>query len=672
MKAKQAITKTILLAIFLPLLAGQTGIATANQGLQGVTCSSESDCWAVGAWVNGSGKNQTLIDHWDGTSWSLVLSPNNGTSDNYFYRVTCASESDCWAVGSYRNIDNNDNQTLIEHWDGTSWSIVPSPNTSTVWNALAGVTCPSTSDCWAVGYNDSSDDHHYDTLIEHWDGTSWSIVPSPNNPSPPEQFNNGYGNYLLAVTCASASDCRAVGFYTNIDSNNNETLIEQWDGTSWSIVPSPNEGMRSDLQGVTCSSASDCWAVGEFAGSGVPQTLIEHWDGNSWTIIASPNTSPKQSGLQAVTCVSASECWAVGDGSNTNTLIEQWNGTSWSIVPSSIISTSDLQGVTCSSAANCWAVGERGSIPQTLIERWDGTSWSVVPSPNAVTVSTSSSPTNGGTTSGGGTYASGSSITVSATPNGGYVFTGWARGGSVVSTSASYTFTATSNTTLVAHFTQTYTISTSASPSAGGSTSGGGTYAKGTSVTVTATPNSGYTFTNWTQNGSIVSHSTSYTFTPKGNTTLVANFTTNPVTLSTSASPSNGGTTSGDGTYASGAGVTAKAIPTTGYTFTNWTENGSIVSHLASYTFKLNGNRTLVANFTTTPVTITTSSSPSTGGTTSGGGTYASAANVTVKATANRGHTFINWTQSGSVVSTSASYTFTATANAALTANFTP
>jgi uncharacterized repeat protein (TIGR02543 family) len=199
--------------------------------------------------------------------------------------------------------------------------------------------------------------------------------------------------------------------------------------------------------------------------------------------------------------------------------------------------------------------------------------------------------------SGGGTYASGASVTVSATANAGYVFTSWTQNGSVVSTSASYTFTATSNRTLIAKFTLSYTISVSASPGAGGTTGGGGTYARGSSVTVTATPSSGYTFTNWTANGIIVSHLASYTFTANANRILVANFTTNPLTITTSASPSTGGTTSGDGTYASGARVTVKATSSSGYTFSNWTENGSVVSTLANYTFTATSNRALVANF---------------------------------------------------------------------------
>ena len=148
--------------------------------------------------------------------------------------------------------------------------------------------------------------------------------------------------------------------------------------------------------------------------------------------------------------------------------------------------------------------------------------------------------------------------------------------------------------------TTNYTISTSSSPSAGGSTSGGGTYSSGQSCTVTASANSGYTFTNWTESGTQVSTNASYTFTVSGNRTLVANFTQNPInyTISTSSSPSAGGTTSGGGTYTSGSSCTVTASANSGYTFTNWTESGTQVSTNASYTFTVSGNRTLVANFT--------------------------------------------------------------------------
>ncbi|MFA5773013.1 MAG: ice-binding family protein, partial [Thermoplasmata archaeon] len=216
------------------------------------------------------------------------------------------------------------------------------------------------------------------------------------------------------------------------------------------------------------------------------------------------------------------------------------------------------------------------------------------------TVTLSSNPSAGGTTSGGGTFNSGSSVTVTATPNAGYTFTNWTENGIEVSTNASYQFTISGNRTLVVNFAaMQYTVTLSSNPAAGGTTSEGGTFNSGSSVTVTATPNAGYTFTNWTENGIAVSTNASYTFTISGNSTLVANFAAIVVqyTVTLSSIPALGGTTSGGGTFNSGSSVTVTATPNAGYTFTNWTENGIEVSTNASYTFTISGNRTLVVNF---------------------------------------------------------------------------
>ena len=291
---------------------------------------------------------------------------------------------------------------------------------------------------------------------------------------------------------------------------------------------------------------------------------------------------------------------------------------------------------------------------------------------NTYTIAVSASPSAGGIVTGGGTFAAGSSQTVTATPNSGYTFANWTENGSVVSPSASYTFTLNGNRNLVANFTlNTYTIAVSASPSAGGIVTGGGTFAAGSSQTVTAAPNSGYTFANWTENGSVVSPSANYTFTLNGNRNLVANFTLGTYTIAVSASPSAGGIVTGGGTFAAGSSQTVTATPNSGYTFANWTENGSVVSPSASYTFTLNGNRNLVANFTLGTYTIAVSASPSAGGIVTGGGTFAAGSSQTVTAAPNSGYTFANWTENGSVVSPSANYTFTLNGNRNLVANFT-
>jgi hypothetical protein len=302
---------------------------------------------------------------------------------------------------------------------------------------------------------------------------------------------------------------------------------------------------------------------------------------------------------------------------------------------------------------------------------------------STVTISTSSNPAAAGTTTGAASYASGASVTVSAAPAAGYAFSNWTENGTVMATTPSYTFVASGNRALVANFTPTsgaatYTVATQSSPAAGGTTSGGGSYASGATATVVATPASGYNFSNWTENGTVVSTTASYSFAATANRTLVANFAavqTTTYTVGTQSSPAAGGTTSGGGTFASGATVTVMATPASGYNFSNWTENGTVVATTPGYSFAVSANRALVANFTAAQpgsISIVTQSSPPAGGTTSGGGNYAPGANVTVVATPATNYTFSNWTENGAEVSTSASYSFVAgNSNRTLVANFT-
>ena len=216
-----------------------------------------------------------------------------------------------------------------------------------------------------------------------------------------------------------------------------------------------------------------------------------------------------------------------------------------------------------------------------------------------------------------------------------------------------------------------YTVSVSANPSAGGTVSGGGTFSSGASCTVSATTNTCYTFSGWYENGSRVSTSASYTFIVSGNRTLEARYTQNTHTVSVSANPSAGGSVSGGGTKNCGTSTTVTATTNTCYTFDGWYENGSRVSTNASYTFTVSSNRTLEARYTQNTHTVSVSANPSAGGTVSGGGTFNCGTSPTVTATPNSGYHFVNWTEGGSQVSTSASYTISSiSANHTLVANF--
>ncbi|HLG78589.1 MAG TPA: hypothetical protein VFA09_04210 [Ktedonobacteraceae bacterium] len=344
---------------------------SANNELFGVAAASASNVWAVGSQANGTSNGQTLIEHWNGTQWSVVPSPSVGKGFNQLYGVATISPSQAWAVG-FAFTNHGEEQALTEQWNGSQWSVVKSPDR--IGNgSLTGVAAISASDIWAVG----SDAHG--TLTEHWNGTKWSVVPSPNTGLGADQLNG--------VAAASTNDVWAVGEYQS--NTGFETLIEHWNGTKWSIVKSANSGQFNDLAAVAVVSANDIWAVGN--SNTQSQTLVEHWNGSSWSVVSSPNPGPILNSLNGVSAVSSGDVWAVGYSMNSGgieqTLIEQWNGTQWSVVssPSPGSSINVLTAVTTVSSSNVWAVGFRdiNSANQGLIEHWNGAKWSVITSPQA-------------------------------------------------------------------------------------------------------------------------------------------------------------------------------------------------------------------------------------------------------------------------------------------------
>src|SRR5205823_6465180 len=139
--------------------------------LYGVSAVSATNAWAVGYDGDGGAPNN-LIEHWNGSAWSVVASPTVGLG-SIFYGVSAASPTDAWAVGIAADL------TLIEHWDGSAWSVVASPNVGSAGSGLSGVSTLSGTDAWAVG-SSITDTGGQETLIEHWDGSTWSVAASPS------------------------------------------------------------------------------------------------------------------------------------------------------------------------------------------------------------------------------------------------------------------------------------------------------------------------------------------------------------------------------------------------------------------------------------------------------------------------------------------------------------
>ena len=266
-----------------------------------------------------------------------------------------------------------------------------------------------------------------------------------------------------------------------------------------------------------------------------------------------------------------------------------------------------------------------------------------------------------GSVSGGGTYQKGKPVTLTATANNGYIFVNWTENGNVVSTDATYSFLMANARTLVANFKpKTFNVTVSASPSEGGTVEKSGSCEYDTPVTVKATPAEGYRFLNWSEGGNPVSTNAEFSFTVSKDRALTAIFEKIVYyNIGVSPAPLNYGTVTGGGRYEAKTTVDVEAIPKAGFIFTNWTENGTVVSEKAKYTFTASANRTLVANFAVDLREIKVSTSDATLGSVSGGGNIQVGQVATVIATANQNCRFVNWTENGVPVSTKATFEFT-------------
>jgi len=330
--------------------------------LQGVSALSENDAWAVGYYNTSSGSPAySLVERWNGSQWTSMTVPHVGSSSNRLAAVEAIAPNDVWAVGHYRYVTQPDpyDQTLILHWNGSQWDVIPSPNSGTWNNFLYSISAVSPTDIWAVGSRRTSLSAPEHTLIMHWDGSQWEIVQSPN-------LGFSY-NILRGVTAISSNDVWAVGYY-DAGSEPDQTLILHWNGSQWQIVPSANAPTGfSLLYSVDAASANDVWAVGYNSNppGGQVRTLVQHWDGSSWTLVDSPNPGSTYNSLNGVSVVSSTDVWAIGNsnsGSGSQTLTLHWDGQAWTQVPSPNAAGGNwLNAVDAVSSRHVWAVGYSGS-----------------------------------------------------------------------------------------------------------------------------------------------------------------------------------------------------------------------------------------------------------------------------------------------------------------------
>lgn len=260
--------------------------------------------------------DHTLTEHWNGSTWIVVPSPGVGLLDG----VAGSSADDVWSVG-FREADNGSKpiQNLIEHWNGKSWQLVPSPEPGAYANGTASISAVTPSDVWAVGQAYLTE-NHYEPTAEHWNGTDWTSTFLPGE---------GVDSSLADISSVGRDDVWAAGSYEVLSPQVGEetfTLTEHWNGEHWSIVSSPSPGGDSLLKGVAVVSGKDAWAVGSSAAG--EAGLVLHWNGSDWTQVHENYYHDATTLLFGVSAPSANDVWSsgvlVGQGTGGNRTVAEY------------------------------------------------------------------------------------------------------------------------------------------------------------------------------------------------------------------------------------------------------------------------------------------------------------------------------------------------------------
>jgi hypothetical protein len=294
-------------------------------------------------------------------TWGPAPTVNPTHSFFAFNGSVALSSTDIWVVGKYGTIDNN--YAMAEHWNGSQWSFVhvPTPNQ---WNSsLSRISALASNDIWAVGYYslDELSSAHV-PLIEHWDGSSWTVDTYFSS-------HYGYPSFLTDVVALASNNVWAIGNYGMPDYDRGEkptSAIMHWDGTKWTIV----QKVESVTLGNMVALAPDnIWSTSLNEKEG-----YYHWNGTQWSFI------PGKIQATALSVLPSGDIWTLGTLTNQS-IVEHWNGSTWALMPPiEIAQNSQWYDIAALAPDNIWIVGTSNKL--TCIGHWDGTQWSLILSPS--------------------------------------------------------------------------------------------------------------------------------------------------------------------------------------------------------------------------------------------------------------------------------------------------
>jgi hypothetical protein len=330
-------------------------VSNQNFILNSVDVPASSDVWAVGyryEFVGGALEFRTVVEHSTGGSFVMVPSPDRETAPatNFLQDVSGNSSTEVWAVGWSRP-PGGVGRTLIEHWNGSSWSIATSTDPGQFGNILQGVVALGSNDVWAVGAR--QDSFYQAPMAEHWNGSSWSTATVPN-----PKFCTGH-SYLTDINAVSPTNVWAVGWCTASSHGGEQGYVVRWNGSRWVFASAVTAGIpqNTELYGISVAGTRGIWAVGLSRDDGA---LALRWDGTAWQRLPI-GPSQSQSTLAGVVAPYKSLAWTAGAGASPQppfagpAVVRFAGGTA---TPQDIpVDFGSLRGIAYDPAGRVWAVG---------------------------------------------------------------------------------------------------------------------------------------------------------------------------------------------------------------------------------------------------------------------------------------------------------------------------
>lgn len=308
--------------------------------------------------------------------WTIDASPQPTGTNQWLTNVACPAVGFCFAVGTEATLQYDAGRTILQRFDGTAWSVVADAAPVGVPTSLRSITCASTTDCYAVGYQKPAG--NASVFMEHWDGSSWSVVGLPT-------IAGASNSYLSDVACATATNCMAVG--RTVDAQNvPRALALSLSNGAWTASFLPSTGSPTSLNGVSCPTTTFCIAAGNWStvssGILIPHAWAVRWNGATWsTTVFNFNLG----GFDDVACTSPTDCTALESifAGGAQSVVRHWDGSIWSPFAGPAIAGRSmwLNAVTCS-VNTCMFVGASRVVSGwgpavPVVATYDGAAWDI-------------------------------------------------------------------------------------------------------------------------------------------------------------------------------------------------------------------------------------------------------------------------------------------------------